>query len=121
MSEKSENRAHLIQKGQVLNPNGRPKGAISERTKQWNQLADAITSTHTERFNQCLSQLEDKDFMRAYLEVLNYFKPKLSAVQSNNVNTELQALTLHIDASDVPVFPSNVSDRDGIQDAEIVE
>ena len=58
------------------------------KTKQWEALGDAIVGLHAERFNEILNGylepnedgiVDDKQkdkFISAYLNVLNYFKPK---------------------------------------------
>ena len=81
----------------------------------------AMSTGLTERFYEYMVELEPKDYIRVYLELLNYYKPKLSSVDSRNINTNLEALVLQINGDSVPSFPSNVSDReDDVQDAEIV-
>jgi uncharacterized protein YbgA (DUF1722 family) len=73
-----------LHKGQTNNPNGRPQGAKSEKTKQWDALGDAIINRHAERFNKALDNLPDAEFINAYTKILSYFKPKLA-------NTHIQA------------------------------
>lgn len=70
-------------KGQVNNPNGRPKGSKNERTEQWENLAEAIVTKHADRFNAALDKLDDKDFISSYIQVLNYFKPKYQSTEHN--------------------------------------
>jgi hypothetical protein len=67
----------------------KPKGAISKKTEQWNELAESITTVHTERFNAVLGTMEDKDFLEIYLKVLEYFKPKLSRSEVKQENTHI--------------------------------
>lgn len=55
---------------------GRKEGSKNLRTLQWEALGDAITSTHTERFNRILSEVKDETFVTLYLQALEYFKPK---------------------------------------------
>jgi len=68
-------------KGQTGNPNGRPVGSKNKRTEQWEKLGEAISTTHTERFNQCLAKMDDEEFVKAYLMTLEYFKPKLARTE----------------------------------------
>jgi len=77
----------MFKKGASGNPNGRPQGAKSERTKQWEELADTITGLHANRFNRILKnfmesgdpELEEKG-CSLYLQALEYFKPKQARV-----------------------------------------
>lgn len=62
---------------------GRPKGSKNERTEQWENLAESIVTKHADRFNAALDALEDKDFISSYIQVLNYFKPKLQSTEHN--------------------------------------
>ena len=84
-------------KGESGNPNGRPHGAKSEKTKQWESLGESITGHQAEQFNAFLDKLwnsrNDEDKMIAselYLKTLEYFKPK-------------QARTVHAGDNDAPV------------------
>ena len=72
----------------------KPKGAVSEKTKQWNVLQESVVSTHTDRFNEILSNSNDETFVKLYLEVLKYFKPQLQ-------RTELKA---EVSAKDEQLF-----------------
>ena len=72
-----------FEKGKSGNPNGRPQGAKSEKTLQWEQLGESITGQQAEKFNAFLDKLwksrDDQDKMIAselYLKTLEYFKPK---------------------------------------------
>ena len=71
-----------FEKGKSGNPNGRPQGAKSEKTLQWEQLGESITGQQAEQFNAFLDKLwssrNDEDKMIAselYLKTLEYFKP----------------------------------------------
>ena len=57
---------------------GRPDGIKNQKTKQWEALAESIATTHTDRFNEILATLPDDKFISSYLQVLEYFKPKLA-------------------------------------------
>jgi len=86
-----------FEKGQSGNPNGKPKGAKSEKTKQWEELHESIVGIHAEKFNSILQQWADSydadeqaAFVDAYMKILEYFKPK-------------QARTVHAGEQDAPV------------------
>ena len=75
-----------VEKGKTNNPNGRPPGSKSERTKQWEELGESLLTRHSGRANQILETCDDEMFMENYSKLLNYFKPQL-ARQNIDVTT----------------------------------
>lgn len=65
-------------KGEIRNPNGRPKGAKGKKNMEWEALGESIVTLHAERFNNILATAEDDVFLRHYVNVLEFFKPKLN-------------------------------------------
>lgn len=61
---------------------GRTKGTPNKKTEQWEQLGEQIIGKHSERFSEILEGLNDVEFMDRYIQVLNYFKPKLRNTES---------------------------------------
>jgi len=45
--------------------------------KTFNELKTAVDNEHAERFNDLLHSLPDREFVRVYLKVLEFFKPKV--------------------------------------------
>ena len=72
-------------KGEVRNPEGRAAGTKIRKTKQWEVLHEHISGVHTERFNRAMKQLPDKEFIDAYLRILEYFKPRLQRAENINM------------------------------------
>lgn len=68
-------------KGTSGNPLGKPKGTKSQKTKEWEALGEAIATRHAERFNALLDELEPEKFADKFLQVLEYFKPKLQRTE----------------------------------------
>lgn len=70
-----------FEKGNKLGAKSKP--GKHAKTKQWEALGDAIVGKHSEAFNSImegyLEEGENKKFLDAYLQVLNYFKPKYSS------------------------------------------
>jgi hypothetical protein len=54
------------------------------KTKEWEELGDAIKTRHSERFNTILDDLPDEKFVDKYLQVLEYFKPKLARTETKH-------------------------------------
>jgi hypothetical protein len=70
---------------------GAPKGNTyaknkgqHSKTKEWEELGDAIKTRHSERFNTILDDLPDEKFVDKYLQVLEYFKPKLARTETKH-------------------------------------
>jgi hypothetical protein len=57
---------------------GKPKGAVSEKTKAWEELGDFICHAGAERYMNALVALEDDKFLEKYAYILEFFKPKLA-------------------------------------------
>lgn len=92
MAERDEN--GRLQKG---HGGLKPKGAKSEKTKQWEELHESIVGVHADKFNSILQQWADSydpdeqaAFVDAYMKILEYFKPK-------------QARTVHAGEQNAPV------------------
>ncbi len=66
----------IFEKGRAKT-GGKQKGSKNERTKEWEKLAESIQERHTERFNDILDSLDDEKFADKFLQILEYFKPKL--------------------------------------------
>jgi hypothetical protein len=62
---------------------GMVKGQKKQKTLQWEAIGEALTTRHTERFDQILESADDEKFANLYLQLLEYFKPKQSRVEAN--------------------------------------
>lgn len=58
------------------NPNGRPVGTKSEKMKMWEALGEYVVTGGAERAMHVLASMEDEDFLKNYMAMLEYFKPK---------------------------------------------
>jgi uncharacterized protein YrzB (UPF0473 family) len=65
-----------LPKGVTNNPNGRPVGTKSEKTKMWEALGEYIVTGGAERAMHILAQMEEEEFLKNYMTMLEYFKPK---------------------------------------------
>lgn len=67
-----------FKKGQSGNPTGRPNGAVSEKTKFWNEMKGFMINEGAQKFQEELMKLKGNQFVFAYANALEYFQPKLS-------------------------------------------
>lgn len=70
-----------LPKGRTNNPKGKPKGIKSAKTKAWEKLGEVIVNDSAERFMNILSEMKDEEFVKNYLMILEYFKPKQSRAE----------------------------------------
>lgn len=83
--EKGRNENGRFEKGAP----GRPKGAISERTKVWNEIGDWFKSEGLAAYQDNLKGLMESknpvkqmEGMKRYEALLEYFSPKLARTDS---------------------------------------
>lgn len=100
---------YLIQKGEVRNPKGKPKGTLSTKTKGWELLKETITTGLTDKFMQEMEGLEGTQYINAYLNVLEFFRPRLSRAETINQNENIETITVTLSQSMVQ-FPDNVDE-----------
>jgi hypothetical protein len=70
----------MFKKGESGNPNGKPKGALSSKTKMWEALGEYVVTQGAERAMAALHAMDDEEFLKNYLTMLEYFKPKQARV-----------------------------------------
>lgn len=61
----------------------KPKGAVSKKTRMWEDLGSYIVNEGAEKAMNYLMTLGDKDFFDRFNLMLEYFKPKQSRVQQD--------------------------------------
>ena len=75
------------------------KGAVSAKTIAWNNLGDFITGQGAERLKRMLSETDDVTFMKVYLQLIEYFKPKQSRIEPEKFH-EKHTITVSIIGDD---------------------
>ncbi len=59
----------------------KPVGAISAKTKAWEELGTFIVQDGAVRYMNALKALEDDKFVERFEHVLEYFKPKIARTE----------------------------------------
>jgi len=87
-----------FKKGQSGNPKGKEVGTLSSKVKAWEQLGDFITDAGAMRVKTILATCDEETFLKYYSQFMEYFKPKLSRVESkSDVNATIQgSLTIQV-------------------------
>lgn len=68
-------------KGTSGNPNGRPKGTVTRKTAILQTFCDSILTGGGDKFKEELNKLEGKDYVQAYLALLEYAMPKMARIE----------------------------------------
>ena len=72
----------------VRNENGRPLGSKNKSTVLIKNTIASILNDNVELFKEKLLQLNDKDFVRAYMDLTKYVIPTMKAVEVNDVTED---------------------------------
>lgn len=72
----------------VRNENGRPLGSKNKSTVLIKNTIVSILDDNVELFKEKLLQLNDKDFVRAYMDLTKYVIPTMKAVEVNDVTDD---------------------------------
>jgi len=72
----------------VRNENGRPVGSKNKSTILVKNTIASILDDKVELFKEKLLQLNDKDFVSAYMNLAKYVIPTMKAVEVNDVSED---------------------------------
>ena len=72
----------------VRNDNCRPVGSKNKYTVLIKNTIASILDDNVELFKEKLLQLNDKDFVRAYMDLTKYVIPTMKAVEVNDVTED---------------------------------
>jgi hypothetical protein len=72
----------------VRNENGRPVGSKNKSTILVKNAIASILYDNVELFKERLLRLNDKDFVRAYMDLAKYVIPTMKAVEVNDVSQD---------------------------------
>ena len=73
----------LIQKGQVLNPTGRPKGAINKNTRAVQESIQWVMEHLESTLIADLDRVRPERRLQLYTDLMQYVKPKLSTTKAD--------------------------------------
>lgn len=119
--------AKPFQKGNA----GKPKGAVSKKTHiistlnmKYSDCANYMETTAFDRFVREMEQLDGRDYVTAYLALLEYIKPKLSRME---VRAELTNEVVNVfgmipnEPTKIPVRIEPQTDEDILDISEHIE
>ena len=70
------NKNGTLKKGVVLNPNGRPKGALNRSTQQLKEIINDILNSELGKIDEYLNELEPKERLNFIIKLMPYVIPK---------------------------------------------
>lgn len=81
-----------FKKGKSGNPKGRTEGSQNRKTEQWEAFAQYCLNGGLEKFEKELNSLKGEKYVYAFLNLLEYHKPKLARTEiqqdpANNIHT----------------------------------
>lgn len=79
--ERNEN--GTLKKGNVLNPNGRPKGSGNKLNAELREFLALIIDENKEQLQTDLQELEPKERIKIMLEMMKFVIPTLKSVDGN--------------------------------------
>jgi hypothetical protein len=85
----------MFKKGESGNPSGRPVGSVSEKIKMWESLGNYVVNQGAERAMHILHTMDDDEFLKYYLTMLEFFKPKQARVTHAGDAKEPVVINMH--------------------------
>lgn len=86
-----------FEKGISGNPNGRPVGAVSEKTKMWEQLGEWFVAEGAAKCMRIMNDMEDEEYIKHYTALLEYFKPKQARITHSGDEKAPVIIQVHSD------------------------
>ena len=59
----------------------RPKGSKNQKTIDWNEFGKKLTEDGLPRLQRILETCDDETFIKLYVVMLEYFKPKMKRLE----------------------------------------
>lgn len=83
----------------------RPTGSKNEKTKQWDAFGHELINGGLPRLQRILKECDDDTFVKVYIPLLEYFKPKLKRIEKAHGHDEKTIIEVSWD--DRPVIGSD--------------
>lgn len=93
-------------------------------TQSWNDLSDAMLGRHSKRFNAILETMDDDEFAKNYIKMLEYVVPKkqrteiLDETPAEDKIVRVQYVTSEADIQEENNLDNGTEGIDGIQEDE---
>lgn len=81
---------------------GRPKGAQNKETKKLREFLSDVLHNHQQKFEEALLSLDDKDFIKAYTDLLEYSTPKLQRTEHSGEITTSTTAVFKLGGQEIP-------------------
>jgi hypothetical protein len=117
--DKPIHKPYLIQKGEVRNPKGKPKGALSEKRKAWELIGESLMHECADKFMVEMNKLEGTAYINAYLNILEFWRPRLSRQEAINHNNNVDQVVISVTNTAVmSMFPDNFTEDTDHEDIQ---
>ena len=84
-----------LRKGMTNNPKGKPLGAKNQRTVEWERLGEFMTVEGATRAKSYLLGIkDDAEFFERYMDLLNYFKPRMAQSQVETIGNDFESVSI---------------------------
>lgn len=67
---------------------GRIPGKVTLKTEQWNKFCFYCLNGGLEKFQREMNKLQGKDYAQTFIQLLEFFKPKLSRAELTGLDGE---------------------------------
>jgi hypothetical protein len=76
---------------------GRTPGSKNQRTIEWEELGKVLLSSGADRAARIMAEAQDDDYMKYYMQLVEYFAPKQSRVEAINKNDTQVSINVNWD------------------------
>jgi len=86
---------------------------IVENKGAWNKLQERMEGDFSERFMKEMDALPAREFVRVYMKMLEYFKPKIVRVEKDEVEEEdnVIRIEIHNSAPTIDIEHEDIDDK----------